>query len=185
MRIRLQEYHGMIEAGVLNENHRVELLDACIVAKKPHNPSHDGMIDVVLGEIEPFLPSGWFARVQAAITTLDSGPEPDIAIVRGPRGRYGKAHPQGDEIGMVIEVADSSLHQDRNHKAPVYGQAKIPIYWIVNIPDRRVEIHSEPSGPDPNPGYHQSKNVGKGEAAPLVLDGKELGQILVDRLFVE
>src|SRR5713101_9262196 len=81
-RFSVDEYHRMIEAGVLTENQRVELLEGWIVSKMPHNPLHDSTIDLVVGEAETFLPKDWFIRVQSAITTDDSEPEPDVALVR-------------------------------------------------------------------------------------------------------
>ena len=133
----------MIASGVLHENHRVELLEGWIVAKMPHNPPHDGMIDILVGGT-PMLPDAGFPRIQSAITTADSEPEPDIAIVRGPRKRYIEKHPGGSDVGFIVEIADSSLQHDRSFKASLYGRAGIGTYWIVNIPDSGQEIGTVP-----------------------------------------
>lgn len=74
-------------------------------------------------------------RVQSAITLEDSEPEPDIAVVLGPEERYLEAHPTAPDIGLTVEVADTTLRLDGDFKDPLYARAKIPIYWIVNLVD--------------------------------------------------
>ncbi|MBM4068185.1 MAG: Uma2 family endonuclease [Planctomycetes bacterium] len=182
IRFTVEQYHRMIQTGVLREDQRVELLEGWIVPKMPHNPTHDSAIDLLVGEMSPFLPADWFLRVQSAITMVDSEPEPDIAAVRGPRGRYSTTHPTAADIGMLVEVADTSLANDRNVKGPLFAVARIPYYWIVNLPERRVEFHSEPSGPDSAPGYRQVRVYTPDQAIPLFLDGTELGRIEVARI---
>jgi Uma2 family endonuclease len=180
-RFTVDQYHHMIRSGVLDANDRVELLEGWIVSKMPHNPPHDGMLDALLGELQALLPTEWFPRVQSAITTAHSEPEPDIAVVRGPRRRYFKRHPQTSDIGLVVEVSDSSLQQDRNVKAPLYARAGIAFYWIVNLIDARVEVYSEPS----ESGYQIVRVYQRGESVPLILDGQEIGSVAVASLFDE
>src|SRR5438067_2547299 len=77
------EFHRLIHDGVLGENDRVELLEGWMVPKMTHNPLHDGVIQIVSKRLERHLPSQWSMRIQSAITTADSEPEPDVAVVRG------------------------------------------------------------------------------------------------------
>src|SRR4051812_19837687 len=84
-RFTVDEYHLMIESGILDETDRVELLEGYVVLKMPRNPPHDGTIDLIQGVLPSVLPGGWFARAQQAITLDNSEPEPDFAIVRGTR----------------------------------------------------------------------------------------------------
>jgi Uma2 family endonuclease len=90
-----------------------------------------------------------------AITTSDSEPEPDIAIVLGPLERYIDHHPHPSEIALVVEVAETSLIRDRR-KARMYARAGIPHYWIVNLRDRCVEIYSQPEPTRAEPTFAQS-----------------------------
>jgi Uma2 family endonuclease len=170
-RFSVEEYHRIIKSGVLNENHRVELLD----------PPHDSMIDVLVGELQGMLPSNWFPRIQSAITTSDSEPEPDIAIVRGPRNRYFGKHPHAVDIGLVVEVSESTLHHDRNFKAPIFARAGIVTYWIVNLLDSRIEVYTLPV----EAGYQAVRNYGVDESVPVILDGQEIGTIAMSTLFAK
>jgi Uma2 family endonuclease len=69
-------------------------------------------------------------------------PEPDVAIVTGRVADYDRAHPT--TALLVVEVADSSLKQDRLTKRAIYAAAGIPEYWIVNLPNDCVEIRKQP-----------------------------------------
>jgi Uma2 family endonuclease len=178
-RFTVDEYHRLISSGGLSEDERVELLEGWIVSKMPHNPPHDGMIDLVVGELQVLLPADWFPRIQSAITTTDSEPEPDIAVVRGPRTRYRLRHPGPLEIGILVEVSESTLQQDRAYKAPLYGRAGVPVYWIINLPESRIEVYTEPW----ESGYQTVRHYGTGELVPIILDGREIGSIAVASLF--
>ncbi len=81
-------------------------------------------------------------RMQSAITLSRSEPEPDAALVRGNARTYAKHHPKPPDIGLVIEVSDSTLDGDRIDKGRLYAEAGIVCYWIVNLVDRQIEIYS-------------------------------------------
>src|SRR5205085_1775955 len=81
-RFTVDEYHRLIQSGILGEDERVELLEGWIVPKMPRNSRHDGTIDFVARALGLCLPSGRWCRTQEAITTVDSEPEPDLAVVR-------------------------------------------------------------------------------------------------------
>ena len=103
------EYHQMIQAGILTENDTVELIEGWIVPKMPHNPPHDATVDQARELLQTSLPPGWRVRIQSAITTAESEPEPDLVVTPGPASRYAARHPQPHEIALVAEVSDSSL----------------------------------------------------------------------------
>src|SRR5947209_14046669 len=86
-------YHHLIQAGLLTEDDNVELLEGWIVPKMPHNPPHDGTIQSTGEAVDRRLPAGWKVRVQSAVTTGDSEPEPDLAVVRGDARTYFHRHP--------------------------------------------------------------------------------------------
>jgi Uma2 family endonuclease len=168
----------MIEAGVLGENDRVELLDGWIICKMTHNPPHDGTIQLVHEETGPHLPAGWVIRIQSAITLGKAEPEPDLAVVRGPSRRYLKRHPVPRDIGCLIEVAETSLDEDRHYKGPIYARALLPIYWVVNIPEMQIEVYTEPRG-GRKPGYARRQDFPAADKIPLVLDRREVTRIPV------
>jgi len=59
----------------------------------------------------------------------------------------------------VIEVSDNTLDLDREIKAPLYAEANIPEYWIVNLIDDRLEIYRRPTAQ----GYESVQTLTAGE----------------------
>ncbi len=174
----VDEYHRLGQSGVLADNDRVELLEGRIVTKMIHNPPHDAAVALVNQALVTRLPAGWHGRVQSSITTGDSEPEPDVAVVRGSIRDFVARHPGPSDLALVVEVADSSLTRDRE-KRRLYARAGIAGYWILNLIDGRLEMYSAPSGPIASPGYGQEKIVESTESVPLIIDSQEVGQITV------
>jgi Uma2 family endonuclease len=176
-RLSVAQYHDMIKAGVLKEGEKVELLEGLLVEKMTRNPPHDGSLMLVQATLNNHLPSGWLTRVQSAITTGDSEPEPDVVVVPGPMRRYLRSHPSPTEVALVVEVADSSLDLDRGDKLRIYARARLPVYWIINIPDMCVEVYTQPRGR--NPTYRQRRDYLPDQTIPLVIAGQDAGTIAV------
>jgi Uma2 family endonuclease len=181
-RFSVAEYHRMIETGILDETDQVELLDGYVVLKIPRNPPHDGTIDLLRDALQACLPSGWLLRTQQAVTLPKSEPEPDLAVVRGDKRTYLSRHPGPADIGLVIEVSGSSLQRDRDEKGPIYAGAAIPIYWIVNLVDRCIEIRTVPGSVAGQPAYTQQQVFTPGMTVPLILDGVVIASLAVDEL---
>jgi Uma2 family endonuclease len=180
-RFSVEQYHQLIQAGVLREGERLELLEGWLVPKMTINPPHPVAIKLLENELASRLPAGWITRTQAPITTRDSEPEPDVSVVHGPVRRYRDHHPRPDEIALVIEVADSTLTEDRTVKARLYAAARLPIYWIVNLVDGQVEVCTEPRG-GRSPAYRRRQDFGPSDSVPLLIAGKDCGTIPVGDL---
>ena len=177
-RFTVDEYHQMIRVGIITEDDDVELLEGWIVPKMGRNPPHDAVISMVMMDVlTPRLPQGWFCRGQSAITTSDSEPEPDLAVVRGRPRDYLERHPGSADMAIVIEVADSTLASDRLYKGQMYSAAAVPVYWIINLVDDQVEVYSDPTGPAPAPVYRTRRDYKAGELVPVVLDNRDLGPV--------
>ncbi len=178
-RFTVEEYHAMIRAGLFDPEERFELLDGWIVPKMTRNPPHEVAMVLVQEALRLLLPRGWHLRVQSAIATATSEPEPDLAVVRGEARDYVNRHPGAGDIALVVEVADASLRRDRGLKKRIYAGAGIPAYWIVNLGDARVEVDSDPTGAVASPTYRQEPTFGVDDALPLVIEGEERGRIAV------
>jgi Uma2 family endonuclease len=171
MKFSVQRYQQMIDTGILDGEDKVELLEGYVVLKMPRNPPHDSTVQRALDVLYPLRPAGWGLRVQCAISLSDSQPEPDFAFVRGPATNYENRHPTPADIGLLIEIADTSLQRDLADKARIYARGGVPVYWVVNLTDRRVEVFTRPSGPTAAPAYAGHQVFDPGDAVPLVLDG--------------
>jgi Uma2 family endonuclease len=181
-RFTVEEYHQMIAAGVFAEDERFELLDGWIIAKPAQTPPHAMVIGLADDQLRGLLPSSWHVRIRSAITTAGSEPEPDLVIVRGAARDYVSRHPGPQDIALVVEVADSTLAEDRKFKGRLYARAGIPLYWIINLVDAQIEVYTDPTGPDATPGYRQLQTYGPDNLVPLVIEGRETGQIAAREL---
>jgi Uma2 family endonuclease len=176
------EYDRLVEIGVLTGQDRVELLEGYMVLKMPTNPPHDNSVNVLTELLIRLAPSGWVVRGQATAKLSQSRPEPDVAVARGDRRTYFTRHPDPSDFGLVVEVSDSSLDRDQLDKTRIYARDRIPVYWVVNLVDRRVEVYTNPNGPGDNPRYHTLNVFPEGADVPVVLDGATVGAIPVDDL---
>lgn len=178
----VEEYHLMAKAGVFVDGAPFELLEGWIVKKMTRNTPHDVTIAILTRLFAAKLPPAWDLRVQLAITTTDSEPEPDLVLARGQSRDYLPHHPYPADIGLLIEVADTTLDHDRTVKGRIYARAGVPVYWIVNLVDRRVEVYTSPSGPAALPAYQQLQTFRQGDAVPFVLDGQPVALLAVNDL---
>jgi hypothetical protein len=180
----VRQYHRMIQLRILKEDDPVELLEGWIAKQMPHNPAHDGTVWVIQTTFQPLVAPIWIVRTQSSITTRDSEPEPDIVVARAPGSKYLRTHPTPKDIGLIVEVADSSLDLDRSVKATVFARAKISIYWIVNIPERQVEVYTNPRG-GKSPAYKKRQVYDLNATVPLVLGTQVIAHLPVRELIPE
>jgi Uma2 family endonuclease len=166
------DYHRMTEAGVLTENSRVELIRGQIIDMAAIGAPHFRMVNRLTRLLVPLVGAHGIVSVQNPVR-LDDGsePQPDVTILHPRMDEDDAGTPGPADVLLLIEVADTSLDFDRNVKAPLYAQSGIVEYWIVNLPDRIVEVHREPAGA----GYAQPRRAGPGETLDtLMLPGAAL-----------
>lgn len=185
-RLGLDIYHEMTRLGFLTEADRVVLLDGLLVKKITKHPPHATVTRAAFSALGAVLPAGWIVHKEDPISLPggprgDSEPEPDLAVVRGDLRTYATRHPGPGDIALIVEIADSSLAEDRKALAR-YAWANIPSVWIVDLTSRSVEVYSDPSGPGEAPGYSSREVRGTGTSLEFDLDGHRCGPIPVERL---
>jgi Uma2 family endonuclease len=142
-RISVDEFHRMIEAGILREDEAVQLIDGLLVAMSPQDRPHAYVIQELNRLLVRSLGDEYKVLTQLPLTLGDeSEPEPDLAVVRTEDASSAEHHPR--TALLVVEVAGDSLRFDRRAKASLYARAGIPEYWIVNLGDSAVEAYRDP-----------------------------------------
>lgn len=175
--IDLSVYHGMIKHGMLTESDKVELIHGQIVTMSPKGSRHAACLSEVNRWLNQHVSRSMIVRPQDPIQIPNhSEPEPDLALVKFREDKYANGHPLPEEVLLVIEIADSSLDYDRRVKAPLYAEAGIPAYWIINLPDGVIEQHTQPLGDR----YKTVRVLERGER--LNLPGSDLGVLVEDWL---
>jgi len=160
--LSLHEYNRMVVRGAFDVlNRKIELIRGKLVEMNPAGPVHDDYIDYLM---EWSFRSTDRNRIRIRgqtginIAASDSRPEPDVFWVVAKR--YLDSHPTGKDTWLVIEVADSSLESDLTVKTPVYAEAGIQEYWVIDVRNRCIHVMREPNC---DGSYHSQRIVRPGE----------------------
>ena len=106
-------------------------------------------------------------------------PKPDAVAIRGALNQYRERMPESKDSGLIVEVSEATYATDRGLKWRRYAAVGIPVYWIVNIPKRLVEVYGSPSGRGKTAKYRDVVTFGEDEEVPVVIDGREVGRVVV------
>ena len=149
------EYEAIVAQGILAPESHVQLLDGEIIQMTPQGALHRTAVTLVAEAVRAILPPGYHVQVQAPLAISDDGePEPDVAVIQGAIRDFATRHPT--TALLVVEVADTSLALDRGRKKAAYARARIPEYWILNLPDRSLEVHRDP---EPGTGTYRAQKT--------------------------
>jgi Uma2 family endonuclease len=176
------DYHRMIDLGILEPEEKLELLDGYLVLKMTQNVPHRAAAVRLATRLPGCLPAGWLVMTHCPISVGGSDPEPDGVVVRGGVTDYDGREPAAPDFGIVIEVADSTLRLDRSAKGRLYARAGIPVYWIINLVDRQIEVNIDPDTAANPPAYRTRTDYRPGDPLPITLDGAQVGVIPVSDL---
>jgi Uma2 family endonuclease len=140
------EYYRMLDAGILKEDDRVELIEGEIVAMSPIGSRHAACVDTLAALlVRAFSSESLIVRIQNPLHLSEySEPQPDLSVVRARLDRYRTGHPTANDVVFVIEVADASLAYDRHTKIPLYARYGIAEVWLVDLESCSVIVHSAP-----------------------------------------
>jgi Uma2 family endonuclease len=179
VRLTVEEFARIQDAGLFDGRH-VQLLDGELY-EVTKNPPHNFAVSALADALRSLLPRDEYAvREEKSIEPWgDWWPEPDIAVARGKQRRYEDRHPGPEDLALLVEVTDSS-EQDRTKKLVGYAAAGIPVYWILDLPLRRLEVYRDPGPPGRAPGTGWAQEVfSEGELVELVIDQRSFGLIAV------
>jgi Uma2 family endonuclease len=146
-RMTVDQFERMAEADLIPREDRVELINGVLVDMSPLGDAHVVVVAKLHYELGRRLDGRAVIFDQSSLRCGDrSEPEPDLVVARWPFDPYYERLPTADDALLVVEVADSSLRYDRKVKVPLYGRLGIPEVWVVDLVDRRVHVHTEPTG---------------------------------------
>jgi Uma2 family endonuclease len=185
-RITVEEYHRMIDAGVFGPEPRIELLEGVIVDKMTKKPPHVLATDLVEELLHYLLPRGCGYAISmgnpVTIEDRDGEPEPDAMVLRGRLRDYTGRRRTPADAALVAEVSQTSYNYDRYDKWLTYAASRVPVYWILDLNARRLEVHTEPTGGGEAANYARTEFYGPDDEVPLVLDGREIARFAVKEI---
>jgi Uma2 family endonuclease len=136
---------AMEQAGILDENERVELIGGqlyIMTTKPPHafcvTEMGESLIDAFRKDAK--LVSQNPLRLSDDLHDKEL-PQPDLMLVQ--RKLY-LDHPKPQDIFLLVEVSDSTYNKDKNQKLPLYAASNIREVWIVNLMSRHIEVYTLP-----------------------------------------
>jgi Uma2 family endonuclease len=161
----LEQYHQMIEAGVLAEGGRVELIDGEILEMAAIGSRHSAQVNRLNRLFSNiFKADDLLVSVQNPVELGPrSEPEPDVVLLRWQADYYESGHPQATDVYLVVEVSDSTVDYDRDVKAPLYAKSGIVEYWLVNLTTEAIEVFRHPTVN----GYQSVALKGRGDSIAL------------------
>ena len=158
--LRRAEYDQLVKLGAFKDE-RIELLEGVLVAMSPIGTGHCFSVRKLTELLVLALHGRATVSCQLPFAALEfSEPEPDFAIL--PLGDYDTDHPS--EAYLIIEVSESSLALDRGKKLRLYASCAVPEYWVVNLPERCIEVYT---GPIPG-AYSLVEKYQRGQSIRLV-----------------
>lgn len=145
--VNVDQYHRMGEAGIIPPDTRVELIEGEVLTMPPIGSHHASAVAVLVRLLhDPRLMASAFVWPQNPVVLSQmSEPQPDIALLRQRGDQYREGVPQPDDVLLLIEVSDTTLSFDQRRKVPLYARYGIPETWIVDLPDRCLEVFREPT----------------------------------------
>src|SRR4051794_31298886 len=142
-RFTVADYERMIEAGILAEDDRVELVAGEIVEMAAIGIRHMNCINQTGKRIGRAIDNSLIVSIQNPIRLSNDGmPQPDLAVFLD-QGEDATM-PTVNEVLIVIEVADTSRNYDRQIKLPLYAAAGIREAWFFDLATETIERHTAP-----------------------------------------
>jgi Uma2 family endonuclease len=147
-RFSVDDYEQMIDFGILSENDRVELIRGEILEKMSIGERHGASVNRLNRLFNRRAGDRAIVSVQNPVRFPDSEPEPDVSLLEPRDDFYESAKPLPADVLLLVEVSDTTIDYDRDVKRPLYAEARIREYWIVNLNDDTLEVHrdSQPDG---------------------------------------
>lgn len=133
-----------MEAGLL-AGQRFELIGGDLIDKMGQTPPHAFSIAAMQDWLSRLFEGRVRVQMPIEVAPADSTttwPEPDLAIaVAGSHQFFRSRHPRGDELVLLIEVADSTARHDLTTKRDIYARAGVPEYWVLDLASRKLILH--------------------------------------------
>jgi Uma2 family endonuclease len=145
----VEDISRMIDAGVIHEDERFELVEGEIVMMAAKGIAHERIKSALNIAIVRALPDNLTIGVEATLQLTDRTMlEPDIAVFSKELFKRPTrfVHLDPGEAELVIEVAASSLAYDKGLKARLYARHRVRELWVVDADTRTTWVHSGPSG---------------------------------------
>jgi Uma2 family endonuclease len=183
-RFSVEEFYRLGELGIIRPEERVELLEGIITMVPPIGEPHATSCDLIYRTFLKILPPGLDVSNGREVKFVDSVPIPDGLVLRGSVRDFAVKKAHANDIALVVEVADSPLVKDRGLMQRIYATSGIPEYWIVNLPERKLEVYRRPAPAtgEQSAKYENIEVFSPEQSIDVVVDGTKVGSITVSEI---
>ncbi|HLH29800.1 MAG TPA: Uma2 family endonuclease [Terriglobia bacterium] len=157
----VEDYYHMAEAGILQPDERVELIEGEVVEMSPIGDPHGVITDRANMIFARGLGDKVVVSVQRPVRINRYNElQPDVVLIRPRENFYGTRHPRPEDVVLLIEVSDTTLRKDQLVKLPIYARSGIPEVWIIDINADAIHTYRQPQ----RDRYLTTASVGRGES---------------------
>lgn len=141
-RFTLDDVFEMMRIGALDPDAKVELIDGELVEMAPEGVPHvRAKMQLTESLIHRAGPSVRVIVDSTLRLSATNAPDPDLYL-------YPSSLPldavDGASVGLVIEVAQTTLAKDLMAKAGLYARHGVRDYWVVDVATQRIIVHRDP-----------------------------------------
>jgi Uma2 family endonuclease len=166
-KLSVSDYYRMGDAGILNEDDRIELIEGELIDMAPIGSRHVAAVMRLTHVLTQVVSNQAYVSVQnPLLLSGHSVPQPDFLVLKRRTDFYSDGLPKPEDVYWLIEVSDSTIDYDRKTKLPLYAQHGIPEVWIINLNNLSLERYSQPN----ETGYGHCETLDKtGKISPTAL----------------
>lgn len=146
----VEDIRRMIEAGVIGEEEKFELIEGEIVVAAAKSVAHDNIKNALNIAFARVVPDGIYVAIESTLQLAENIlVEPDIAIIS--REIYKAdpksfAQPRAQDVLLLVEIAVSGMAYDRHVKARLYARHGVREFWVIDANERKTWVHTGPAG---------------------------------------
>ena len=144
-RFDVEDLRQMVQARIIDEDARVELIDGELVEL----PMTGGPHKATVARLDRCFHRACGDRVIVWVQNdleLDQRTlvVPDLMLLKPRAHEYRGRDPRPKEVLLLVEVADTSVNRDLEVKVPLYAYFGVPLVWVVDLPDKIVHSFRDP-----------------------------------------
>jgi Uma2 family endonuclease len=169
----------MIDAGIIPGDVDVELWNGVVYQMTKYEP-HNYVVMVTAEALRRVVSVDYHVREEKSSQYGEhSLPEPDVAVARGALRSYVTTPPPLERMALLVEVCHTTDRADRGQKLRGYAKAGVPVYWIIDVARRCIEVYHTPDSSVGQTRYREMTTYLPGQDLPVVLDGREVARFTV------
>ena len=138
VRFNRERLLALMEAGVLPDDRKVEMIDGVLVEMTPAKNDHGRTLSQLIAALVPQLPDELASATDVAIYLADDVMlAPDFVVLPESILTH---NAKGPDLLLAVEVADTTVRNDLRDKAPIYARHGVVELWVIDVRSRELIV---------------------------------------------